>query len=171
MVSLYLGGPVDFNENNYYEIIDGLISDDVPVTLFRPGLAFKTKGVVSPHYIVDVNMKAMMDADIILFFLNDSKTVGMWMEAIWALNAKKDVILYAEPCTRQSVYMRWLADMLHTKWITDVQELATVLNTRIKQKNAETFIEVTEEFTLGESISVGDASDWTYTNCKGCHHE
>jgi nucleoside 2-deoxyribosyltransferase len=123
------------------------------VTLFRPGLAFKTKGNVSPHYIVDVNMKAMMDADLVLFFLNDSKTVGTWMEAIWALNAKKDIVLYAEPSVRQSVYMRWLANMLHTKWITNIQELAVVLKSKIKQINAENFIELTEEFTLGDILN------------------
>lgn len=154
MVSIYLGGPCDFNEVPFYEIIDGLIIGDIPVTLFRPGLAFKTKGTVSPHYIVDINMKAMMDADIVLFFLNNSKTVGTWMEAIWALNGnKRHVVLYAEPGVRQSVYMRWLADMLRTKWITDIQELATVLKTKITQINAEVFMELTEEFTLGDTLN------------------
>jgi len=153
MVNIYLGGPVDFNQVPFYNIIEGLITDDVPVTLFRPGLAFKTKGVVAPQYIVDINMKAMMDADIVLFFLNDSKTVGTWMEAIWALNGKKKhIVLYAEPGVRQSVYMRWLADVLRTKWITDIQELAVVLKTKITQINAEVFIELTEEFTLGDTL-------------------
>lgn len=160
MVSLYCAGPCDFNETPFYEIIDGLITDDIPVTLFRPGLAFKTKGIVSPHYIVDVNMKAMMDADIVLFFINNSKTIGTWFEAIWALNAKKrHIILYAEPGVRQSVYMRWLADKFLVKWITDIQELATVLKTEITQVNAEVFMEITEEFTLGESLNIKEGDD------------
>lgn len=171
MVSIYLGGPVDFNEVPFYDIVDGLITDDIPVTLFRPGLAFKAKGEVDPHYIVDINMKAMMDADIVLFFINESKTVGTWMEAIWALNGKKEVVLYAEPRVHQSVYMRWLASIFHTKWITDLQELYVVLNTKIKQVNAESLMELTEEFTLGETSTDFSTMDYTHTNCKGCQHE
>jgi len=152
-VSLYLAGPVDFNEKSYYDIIEGLITDAVPVTLFRPGMAFKVKGDVDPHYLVDVNMEAMMRSDIVVFYLNESKTCGMWMESIWALNGKKRMVFYMEPGIRQSLYMKWVASMKGVKWITDIQELARVLNTNIQQANAENYMEITEEFTLGNTLN------------------
>jgi hypothetical protein len=152
MVSLYCAGPCDFNVKSYYDIVEELISDDVPVTLFRPGLAFKVKGEVDPHYLVDVNMEAMMRSDIVVFFLNDSRTCGMWMEAIWALNNKKRMVFYVEPGVRQSLYMRWVADIKGTKWITDLLEFKRILNEQIQQVNAENFMDLTEEFTLGESL-------------------
>ena len=155
-VALYLAGPVDFNEKNYYDIIEGLIVDDIPVTLFRPGLAFKVKGEVDPHYLVNVNMDAMMRADIVVFYLNDSKTCGMWMESIWALNGNKRMVFFVEPGVRQSLYMRWVASMKGVKWITSIHELARVLNEQIKQVNAENFIEITEEFTLGDTLNFSE---------------
>ena len=169
MVSLYLAGPVDFNEKSYYDIVEELILDDVPVTLFRPGMAFKVKGDVDPHYLVDVNMEAMMRSDIVVFFLNNSKTCGMWMEAIWALNSQKRMVFYAEPGVRQSLYMKWLADMKGTKWITDLLEFKRILNEQIGEVNTENTTNITEEFTLGESLL--DATRGCDGGCGGGCHE
>lgn len=170
-VSLYCAGPVDFNEKSYYDIIEGLITDEVPVTLFRPGMAFKVKGDVEPNYLVDVNMEAMMRSDIVVFYLNNSKTCGMWMESVWALNGKKRMVFYMESGIRQSLYMKWVASMKGAKWITNIQEFAKVLNEQIQQANAENFMDITEEFTLGESLTDFAGVDVTHTDCKGCRHE
>jgi hypothetical protein len=167
LVGLYLAGAVDFNKKSYYDIIEELISDDVPVTLFRPGMAFKVKGEADPHYLVDVNLEAMMRSDIVVFYLNDSRTCGMWMEAVWALDKRKRMVFYVEPGVHQSLYMRWVADMKETKWITDLVEFKKVLNEQIQQVNTESLTDLAEEFTLGESLL-----DVT-KGCKGggCHHE
>jgi nucleoside 2-deoxyribosyltransferase len=152
-VSLYLAGPVDFNEKTYYDIIEGLIEDKVPVILFRPGMAFKVKGEVDPKYLVDVNLEAMMRADVVVFYLNESKTCGMWMESIWALNGKKRMIFYVEPGVRVSLYMRWMAQQTGSNWITNIEEFAKVLNEEINGVGS-SFANIYDMFTLGDSLNL-----------------
>ena len=154
-VSLYLAGAVDFNEKSYYDIIEGLIEDKVPVILFKPGMAFKVKGEVDPKYLVDINKEAMLRADIVVFYLNASRTCGMWVESVWALSADKRVIFYVEPGVRQSLYMRWIAQQANTKWITDIKELGKTLNEWISViASNERLVDITEEFTLGDSLNL-----------------
>ena len=139
------------------------------MTLFRPGLAFKVKGKVEPKYLVDINREAMLRADIVLFYLNNSKTCGMWVEAVWALENKKRVIFYAQPEVRQSLYMKWLADEGHTIWLTTLKELAVVLNKTIQEVDYEVLTEITEVVTLGTMLK----DDNTHLCCKlgGICHE
>lgn len=155
MVSLYLAGPVDFNEKTYYDVIEGLLDGKVPVTLFRPGMAFKVKGDVDPNYLVSVNMEAMLRADIVVFYLNNSKTCGMWMEAVWALKEKKRMIFYVEPGVRLSLYMRWLVDQVKSEWITDIKDFWKALNEQVlhiyKNKQLNNIFDV---FPLGEELNL-----------------
>jgi len=69
----------------------------------------------------------------VVFYLNASKTCGMWMESIWALNNKKRMIFYAEPGVRLSLYTRWLVGQVHSEWITDIEEFGKALNKQISQ--------------------------------------
>jgi hypothetical protein len=170
MVSLYCGGPVDFNEKTYYDIIEGLIEDKVPVILFRPGMAFKVKGEVDPKYLVDVNLEAMLRSDLIVFYINDSRTTGVWLEAAWALQNKKRMLFYVEPGVRQSLYMRWVAAQVNSEWISDIQKFGDLLNQQISEiASGKGLVEISDVCNLG---STGDCFNFTgYKTGGGCKHE
>ena len=56
--------------------------------------------------------------------------------------------------------MKWVAKQFNTRWITNYRELGNILNNKIVQINAENFIELTEEFTLGESLNICEGGEF-----------
>ena len=173
MPSVYLAGNVDNNSDglSYYDLISDMVDKDQNVVLFMPGRAFVPIGDVTPDYIVDVNRVALENAKIVVFYINGTPTTGTWLEASWCvdnkhklkenwLGASQPTILFAEPTVKISVYMKWIAKQLDTVWITDRNVLCRILNDKIRQTNAEKFIEVTEEFTLGDSLNIREGGDF-----------
>lgn len=167
MSSVYLGGNVDNNVDglSYYDKIHNIINKDQDVVLFMPGRGFVPIGDVEPNYIVRVNRVALEMAKIVVFYINGVPTTGTWLEASWCVDnrdrLKQSVLLFAEPSVKISVYMKWIAEQLHTEWITDWNKLGSVLNLKIQQINAENYIgEFTEEFTLGESLNICEGGEF-----------
>ena len=165
-VSVYCAGNVDNNTDRlaYYDLINDLINKDQNVTLFMPGRAFTPIGDVDPDYIVDVNRLALERANIVVVYINGIPTVGTWLEVSWCIDNKnklhQSVILCADADVKISVYMKWVAKQFNTRWITNYRELGNILNNKIVQINAENFIELTEEFTLGESLNICEGGEF-----------